>query len=504
MNCANRLVAVFGSQAEVARRLRLDRAVVNNWVKSGYVPARWAMEVEQATSGQVTAVEVLSEATARKPLRMKSRPDGESLFGSSLTGNDTMNEFAPAKRINSFHPPQRTLLGPGPSEINPRVMAAMSLPAIGYLDPVFVEMMEELKSLLRYTFQTKHPLTFPVSGPGSVGMEYCFVNLVAPGDQVIVCRNGVFGGRMIENVERCGGVPIIVDDAWGEPIDPHKLEDALRKNPAARLVGFVHAETSTGVQSDAKTLIDIAHKHDALVIMDAVTSLAGTPVLVDDWNVDAVYSASQKCLSCTPGLSPVSFSERVVDYVKARKDKIHSWFMDMNLLLGYWGATTRTYHHTAPTNSLYALHEALVILKEEGIENSWARHMRHHLALKAGLEAMGLKFLVKEGAGLPQMNAIHIPEAIRDRELEVRKTLLNEFNLEIGAGLGPLAGKIWRIGLMGYSCKPENVMLCLSALGSVLSDMGEPIHVGDAEAAAHGAYAALHAKAAQAKKKKAA
>ena len=504
MNCADRLVAIFGSQAEVARQFRLDRAVVNNWVKSGYVPARWAMEVENATKGQIAAVEVLNEATARKPLRMKSRPDGESLFGSPTKGNEIMNEFAPAKRINSFHPPQRTLLGPGPSEINPRVMAAMSLPAIGYLDPVFVDMMEELKALLRYVYQTKNPLTFPVSGPGSVGMEYCFVNMVKPGDKVIVCRNGVFGGRMIENVERCGGVPVVVEDTWGEPIDPQKLEDTLRKNPDARLVAFVHAETSTGVQSDAKTLVAIAHKHGALTIVDAVTSLAGTPVLVDEWKFDAVYSASQKCLSCTPGLSPVSFSETVVDYVKSRKDKIHSWFMDMNLLLGYWGATTRTYHHTAPTNSLYALHEALVILKEEGIENSWARHMRHHLALKAGLEAMGLKFLVKEGAGLPQMNAIHIPEAVREREAEVRKTLLNEFNLEIGAGLGPLAGKIWRIGLMGYSCKPENVMLCLSALGSVLSDMGLNIHVGEAEAAAHGAYAALHAKAAQAKKKKAA
>jgi alanine-glyoxylate transaminase/serine-glyoxylate transaminase/serine-pyruvate transaminase len=499
MNCADRLVAMFGSQAEVARRFRLDRAVVNNWVKSGYVPARWAMEVENATQGQIAAVEVLNEATARKPLRMKSRPDGESLFGSPLTGNDTMNDFAPAKRINPFHPPQRTLMGPGPSEINPRVMAAMSLPAIGYLDPVFVEMMEELKSLLRYVYQTNNPLTFPVSGPGSVGMEYCFVNLVAPGDKVIVCRNGVFGGRMIENVERCGGAPIVVEDNWGEPVDPHKLEDALKKNPDVRLVAFVHAETSTGVQSDAKTLIDIAHKHDALAIMDAVTSLAGTPVLVDEWNVDAIYSASQKCLSCTPGLSPVSFSERVVDYVKARKDKIHSWFMDMNLLLGYWGATTRTYHHTAPTNSLYALHEALLILKEEGIENSWARHLRHHLALKAGLEAMGIRFLVKEGARLPQMNAVYVPEGVN--ELEVRKTLLAEFNLEIGAGLGALAGKIWRIGLMGYSCKPENVMLCLSALGSVLADMGLPVHVGNAEAAAHGAYASLHVKAAQAKKR---
>ena len=504
MNCADRLVALFGSQAEVARQFRLDRAVVNNWVKSGYVPARWAMEVERATNGQIPAVDILDEATTRKPLRMKSRPDGESLFDSTNPGSHSMNEFAPAKRVSSFHPPQRTLLGPGPSEITPRVMAAMSLPAIGYLDPIFVGMMEELKSLLRYTFQTKNPLTFPVSGPGSVGMEFCFVNMVAPGDKVIVCRNGVFGGRMIENVERAGGLPIVVEDAWGEPIDPQKLEDALKKNPDAKLVSFVHAETSTGVQSDARTLIEIAHKYDALTIMDAVTSLAGTPVLVDEWKADAVYSASQKCLSCTPGLSPVTISERVVDHVKSRKDKIHSWFMDMNLLLGYWGETTRTYHHTAPTNSLYALHEALVILKEEGIENSWARHTRNHLALKAGLEAMGLKFLVKEGAALPQMNAIHIPEPIQAREAEVRKTLLNEFNLEIGAGLGPLAGKIWRIGLMGYSCKPENVMLCLSALGSVLSDMGMPVHVGEAEGAAHGAYAAMHAKAAQAKKKKAA
>ena len=504
MNCAERLVAIFGSQAEVSRRFRVDRAVVSNWVKSGYVPSRWAMEVEHLTEGKIAAVEVLNEANARKPIRLKSRGEEDSLFGPSLAGSDQMNPYAPPKRIHSFHPPQRTLMGPGPSEINPRVMAAMSLPAIGYLDPVFVEMMEELKGLLRYTFQTKNALTFPVSGPGSVGMEYCFVNLVAPGDKVVVCRNGVFGGRMIENVQRCGGIPIIVEDAWGEPVDPDKLEDALKKNPETRLVAFVHAETSTGVQSDAKTLVEVAHKHNALTIVDAVTSLAGSPVLVDEWNVDAIYSASQKCLSCTPGLSPVSFSDRVVDYVKARKDKIHSWFMDMNLLLGYWGATNRTYHHTAPTNSLYALHEALLILKEEGIENAWARHQRHHTALKAGLEAMGLKFLVKEGARLPQMNAVHIPEAIREREAEVRKTLLTEFNLEIGAGLGPLAGKIWRIGIMGYSCKPENVMLCLSALGSVLSDMGLPIHVGEAEAAAHQAYAHLHVSAAQQKKRLAA
>src|SRR5687768_6392090 len=222
----------------------------------------------------------------------------------------TLKQVAATRRITSFHPPQRTLMGPGPTEIHPRVLTTMSEPAIGYLDPVFVEMMEELKSLLRYVFQTHNALTFPVSGPGSVGMEYCFVNLVAPGDRVIVCRNGVFGGRMIENVERCGGVPVPVDNAWGEPVDPQKLEDALKQNPDVRLVAFVHAETSTGVQSDAKTLVQLAHRHDALTIVDAVTSLAGTPVLTDEWSFDAVYSASQKCLSCTPGLSPVSFSDR--------------------------------------------------------------------------------------------------------------------------------------------------------------------------------------------------
>src|SRR5690349_6170038 len=216
--------------------------------------------------------------------------------------------LAPTKKITSFHPPQRTLMGPGPTEIHPRVLTTMSQPAIGYLDPVFVEMMEELKTLLRYVYQTENPLTFPVSGPGSVGMEYCFVNMVAPGDKVIVCRNGVFGGRMLENVERCGGTAVVVDDEWGKPVDPQKVEDAFAKHPDAKILAFVHAETSTGAQSDAKLLTQIAHKHGALVIVDAVTSLAGTPVLVDEWKIDAIYSASQKCLSCTPGLSPVSFS----------------------------------------------------------------------------------------------------------------------------------------------------------------------------------------------------
>ena len=401
------------------------------------------------------------------------------------------------KKIASFHPPLRTLMGPGPSEMHPRTIAALGQPVVGYLDPIFVGMMEELKELLRYAYQTRNALTFPLSGPGSVGMETCFVNLVEPGDKVIVCRNGVFGGRMIENVERTGGVPVVVEAAWGEPIDPQQLADALKANPDTKVVAFVHAETSSGAQSDAKALIEIARNAGALTIVDAVTSLGGTPVLVDEWGADATYSASQKCLSCTPGLSPVSFSDAAIARVKARKTKVQSWFMDLNLVLAYWGETQRTYHHTAPGNSLYALHEALLLLREEGLERAWARHQRHHLALKAGLEAMGLKFVVREGARLPQMNAVHVPEGIA--EAEVRKRLLADFNLEIGAGLGPLAGKIWRFGLMGYSCKAENVMLSLSALGSVLSDMGFPVGVGQAEAAAHQAYAAQHAAAAKAK-----
>lgn len=401
----------------------------------------------------------------------------------------------PRKKITSFHPPQRALLGPGPSNINPRVLAAMSLPVIGYLDPVFVEMMEELKTLLRYAYQTDYALTFPVSGPGSVGMESCFVNMVSPGDKVIVGRNGVFGGRMIENVERCGGTPIVIEDNWGEPVDPNKIEDALKKNPDVRVVAFVHAETSTGCASDARTIAEIAHKHDAMVIVDAVTSLGGSPVKVKEWDLDAVYSGSQKCLSCTPGLSPITFSERVVDFVKNRKTKVQSWFMDLNLILNYWGNTTRTYHHTAPINGLFALHEALLLLQDEGIENAWARHNRHYLALRAGLESMGLRYLVGEENRLPQMNAVYVPEGVKN-EAEVRRILLNEFNLEIGAGLGPLAGKIWRIGLMGYSAQSANVMLCLSALGSVLADMGLPVRVGEAEAAAHQSYATQHAAAA--------
>jgi len=363
----------------------------------------------------------------------------------------------------------------------------MARPTLGHLDPVFTDMMEELKSLLRYSFQTANPMTFPVSGPGSVGMEMCFVNMVNPGDKVIVCRNGVFGSRMLENVQRCGGVAVVVDNQWGEPVDPQKVEDTLKQNPDTKIVAFVHAETSTGALSDAKTLCEIAHRHNCLTIVDTVTSLGGSPLKVDEWKIDAIYSGSQKCLSCPPGLSPVSFSEHVVELVKNRKTKVQSWFMDLNLLLGYWG-TTRTYHHTAPTNALYALHESLVMLYEEGLEHAWARHQRNHKALKAGLETFGTKFLVEEKYRLPQLNSVYIPTGVDEKE--VRRRLLAEYNLEIGAGLGDFAGKIWRFGLMGYSSKIENVMFCLNALETVFANMGKKIEIGVAEAAAYRVYAA--------------
>lgn len=377
----------------------------------------------------------------------------------------------------SFNPPIRTLMGPGPSDVHPRILEAMSRPTIGHLDPIFVDMMEDVKEMLQYAFQTKNKLTFPVSAPGSAGMETCFTNLVEPGDKVIVCQNGVFGGRMKENVERCGGEAVMVMDDWGKAVDIQKVEDALVANSDAKILAFVHAETSTGAQSNAKALTELAHKHDCLTIVDAVTSLGGTPVMVDEWEIDAIYSGTQKCLSCTPGLSPVSFSERAEHSIKNRKTKVQSWFLDMNLVMGYWGqGAKRAYHHTAPINALYGLHESLVMLTEEGIENAWERHRRNHNALKAGLETLGLEFIVREEDRLPQLNAVTIPEGIDDAA--VRGKLLNDFNIEIGAGLGDLAGKVWRIGLMGHSSRAENILLCVGALESVLSEMGAPIETG--------------------------
>ena len=369
--------------------------------------------------------------------------------------------------IQSFFPPQRTLMGPGPSDVSPRVLSALARPTLGHLDPTFVGMMDEVKSLLQYAFQTKNQYTMAISAPGSAGMEACFVNLITPEDTVVVCVNGVFGMRMIENVKRIGANVVIVEGTWGRAVEPQALESALQANPQANFVAFVHAETSTGALSDAKTLCQIAKQHDCLTIVDAVTSLGGVELRVDDWQIDAIYSGSQKCLSCVPGLSPISFSDKAAQVIKNRDSAVQSWFLDQSLVMGYWsGEGKRSYHHTAPVNSLYALHESLVLLQNEGLENAWARHQLMHEKLASGLSELGLTFIVPEDERLPQLNAVHIPDGVDDGK--VRAFLLDEYNLEIGAGLGDFAGKAWRIGLMGYAARNENIALCLSALKKAL------------------------------------
>jgi len=383
----------------------------------------------------------------------------------------------------SFYPPQRILMGPGPSDISPRVLAALARPTIGHLDPLFVGLMDQIKRLLQFAFQTDNELTLPVSAPGSAGMETCFVNLLSPGDTVVVCQNGVFGGRMKENVERCGATAVMVEDDWGRPVSVDRAAAALAAHPEASVLAFVHAETSTGVRSDAAALCALAREHGALSIVDTVTSLGGIEVAVDAWGADAVYSGSQKCLSCVPGISPVTFSPRAVEHIRKRRCRVQSWFLDMQLVMGYWGGSSkRTYHHTAPVNDLYALHEALVMLEEEGLDNACARHARNHRALVAGLEAMGLSMAVAPAHRLPQLNAVNIPAGVDDAA--VRSALLDEFGLEIGAGLGALAGKTWRIGLMGYASNPRNVVTCLTALEAVLARQGAALNPGAALPAA--------------------
>jgi alanine-glyoxylate transaminase/serine-glyoxylate transaminase/serine-pyruvate transaminase len=370
--------------------------------------------------------------------------------------------------IQSFIPPQRTLMGPGPSDVSQRVLSALARPTVGHLDPTFIGMMDELKQLLQYAFKTSNANTMAISAPGSAGMEACFVNLVTPDDTVVVCRNGVFGARMIENVKRIGANLVVVDSPWGRAVEAQLLEDALIANPQANFVAFVHAETSTGAVSDAKTLCEIAKRHQCLTIVDAVTSLGGIELRVDDWGIDAIYSGSQKCLSCVPGISPISFSDQASEVIANRKTPVQSWFLDQSLVMGYWsGEGKRAYHHTAPVNSLYALHESLVMLQQEGIENAWARHKLQHEKLAKGLANLGLDFIVPAEERLPQLNLVYIPKGIDDAK--VRQYLLQEYNLEIGAGLGQFAGQAWRIGLMGYTARSENVALCLSALADALN-----------------------------------
>src|SRR5882762_4691750 len=360
---------------------------------------------------------------------------------------------------NQFQPPPRLLMGPGPSNVAPSVLEAMSRPLVGHLDPVFVKMMEEIKGMLRTVFLTKNEMTFPVSGTGSAGMEFCFVNLIEPGDEVIIGVNGVFGTRMVDVAERCGARVIKVEAPWGQIIEPRQIQDAV-KNCRPKFVAIVHAETSTGALTPVEEISKIAHDAGALMVLDTVTSLAGCPVRIDEWNIDAVYSGTQKCLSCPPGLSPASLSPLAMEVATKRKKKVQSWYFDVNLLAAYWGQE-RVYHHTAPITMNYALHEALRLVLVEGLENRWRRHEENHRVLKAGLKKLGLSIVSQEGHQLWQLNAVSVPDGVD--EAAVRKRLLNDFGIEIGAGLGPLKGKIWRVGLMGETSKRENVDLFLKA-----------------------------------------
>ncbi len=387
----------------------------------------------------------------------------------SFNGND----------FRDLDPGERVLMGPGPSDVPVRILQAMSAPCIGHLDPVFLSIMDETQRLLRFLFQTENALTIPVSGTGSAGMETCFVNLVESGDEVVVCVNGVFGTRMCDIVNRLGAKLIRVDAEWGKTIDPNSVREALKgKNPKALAV--VHAETSTGVLQPLEDLSSIAKESGALFLVDMVTSLAGIEVALDRMGIDAAYSGTQKCMSCPPGLSPVSFSSAAMEALKNRKSPVVSWYLDMSMVSSYWGAD-RKYHHTAPINMIYGLREALRIIAEEGLEARFARHMLNHRALVAGVEAMGLSMLVAEGERLPMLNAIRIPEGTDD--LKVRKALLNDFGMEIGGGLGDLAGKVWRVGLMGHASRRRNVFLFLSALETILKAQGVSVQLGALEAA---------------------
>jgi len=383
--------------------------------------------------------------------------------------------------------PQRTLLGPGPSNVHPRVLRAMSLPCIGHLDPAFLEVMNGTIDLLRYVFQTENRLVMPVSGTGSAGMEAALVNFIEPGDTVIVGVNGLFGERMADIVGRSGGCLVRVDAPWGEPLDPDEIAAALAAHPGTKALTVVHAETSTGVLQPLEPLARLAREHGCLFIVDTVTSLAGVPVKVDEWGLDVVYSGTQKCLSCPPGLAPLTAGERAVEVLKARKTKVQSWYLDLPMLVSYWG-TERFYHHTAPVNMVFALYEALRLIAEEGLEARFARHRVNGEALLAGVRAMGLEPFAREGYRVPMLLSVKVPDGVND--LEVRKDLLGRANVEIGGGLGPTKGRIWRIGLLGHSAQRENVLLVLAALEAALGRQGFKTGPGAGLAAAEAVYRA--------------
>lgn len=384
-----------------------------------------------------------------------------------------------ATTLREINPGPRVLMGPGPSEVPPRVLQAMAIPTIGHLDPYFLKIMDDTQQLLRFLFQTKNDLTIPVSGTGSAGMETCLVNLLEPGDEAVVVVNGVFGTRMCDIVQRAGAKLIRVDGEWGRIVDPEKVRKAA-KGAKPRLIAVVHAETSTGVCQPLDDLAAIAREAGALFLVDMVTSLGGMDVVLDRMGINVAYSGTQKCISCPPGLSPISFDSAAMEVVKHRKTPVISWYLDMSMVANYWGEE-RKYHHTAPINMIYALREALRIIAEEGLEARIARHRLNHLAFVAGVEAMGLSMFVPESERLPTLNAVTVPEGADD--LKVRRALLNEFGIEIGGGLGPLAGKIWRVGLLGHSSNRRNVLLFLSGLEVILRNQGVKVRSGALEAA---------------------
>ena len=381
-------------------------------------------------------------------------------------------------------PSPRLLLGPGPSDAHPRVLTAMTTPLLGHLDPQFLEIMTETQGMLREVYGTKNRLTFPISATGMAGMEACLVNLIEPDDKVVICCKGFFGSRMIDVAERTGGRVIALQQPWGEAFDLNHLAEVLKRE-RPKVLGIVHAETSTGVLQPLDGLGALCKELGTLLVADCVTSLACTPLKIDELGIDAAFSCSQKGLGCPPGLSPVTFSDRAVAVLKARKTKVRSWYLDMTMIESYWGGD-RSYHHTAPISMIYALREGLRIVLEEGLEVRWARHQRNHEALKAGLEAIGLNYIAAPGIRLPQLNAVRIPEGVED--VPNRKRMLTDFGIEIGGGLGDFKGKAWRIGLMGYNSKPSSVFLVLAALEQVLRGAGCKVTPGSGVAAAELAY----------------
>ncbi|MDH4206516.1 MAG: alanine--glyoxylate aminotransferase family protein [Desulfobacteraceae bacterium] len=382
--------------------------------------------------------------------------------------------------FRDINPDERILMGPGPSNVPSRILQAMAEPCIGHLDPYFFSMMNEVQQLLRHLFQTNNPLTIPISGTGSAGMETCLVNLIEPGDEVVVCVNGVFGTRMADIVNRIGGSLIRVDAPWGKTIDPEAIQKAL-KGCTPKVLAVVHAETSTGVCQPLEGLADMAHNVGALFLVDTVTSLGGMDVSLDRTKIDAAYSGTQKCISCPPGLSPISFSDAAMEALGKRKTSVVSWYFDLSMVKSYWGEERR-YHHTAPINMIYGFREALRIIAEEGLERRFKRHLLNHRALVAGIETMGLSMLVPESERLPMLNAVCIPDGVDD--IKIRKALLNDFGIEIGGGLGELAGKIWRVGLMGHTSRRRNVVLFLSALETVLRAEHVKVEPGALDSAA--------------------